>query len=101
MSEEQLNYMKFMRKPEVIKMHLDILYKSVHFLKREKIDAMLFEYKQEKMRKQREEEERLLMQTHIRKLRGRSGPKRDKSKEEVNVEFETHTPIKDERKPHL
>lgn len=82
-------------------MHLDILYKSVVFMKREKIETMLYEYKQEKVRKQKEEEERLMMQTHIRKLRGRSGPKRDKSKDESNVEFETHTPIKDEKKSYL
>jgi len=86
--------MKFMRKPEVIKMHLDILYKSVMFLKREKIETMLYDYKQDKIRKQKEEEERLLMQTHIRKLRGRSGPKRDKSQEDANIEFDAHTPVK-------
>lgn len=61
-----------MRKPEVIKMHLDILFKSVAFLKREKIETILYEYKQDKIRKQKEEEERQLMQNHIRKLRGRS-----------------------------
>lgn len=45
LSEEQLSYMQFMRKPDVIKMHLDILYKSISFLNREQIDSYLFDYK--------------------------------------------------------
>jgi len=35
----------FMKKPEVIKMHLDILYKSVNFLSEEKISAKIEIYK--------------------------------------------------------
>lgn len=38
----------FMKKPEVIKMHLDILYKSVLFLSEEKINAKIELYKEAK-----------------------------------------------------
>lgn len=100
LTEEQLSYMQFMRKPEVIRMHLDILYKSINFLKREHIEAYLFDYKQQKQRKQKEEEERLIMQNSIRKLRGRSGPKREKSKDEFKMDYE-HTPVRDEKKTYL
>lgn len=31
----------------------------------------------------------------MRKMRGRSAQKKEKGKEDVNVEFETHTPLKD------
>lgn len=34
-----------MKKPEIIKMHLDILYKSIEFLSKEKIDEMIEKYK--------------------------------------------------------
>ena len=51
----------FMKKPEVIKMHLDILYKSIAFLSEEKIIAKIEMYRQAKEQKRREEEERLQM----------------------------------------
>lgn len=51
LTEEQLFYIEFMRKPEVIKMHLDILFKNIHFLKKEKIEIMLNEYKSQKLQK--------------------------------------------------
>jgi hypothetical protein len=51
LTEEQISYLKFMRKPEIIKMHLDILFKSISFLKQEKIDTMLLEYKEQKAQK--------------------------------------------------
>lgn len=35
----------FMKKPDVIKMHLDILYKSIGFLSKETIDSMIEKYK--------------------------------------------------------
>jgi hypothetical protein len=40
-------------------MHLDILYKSIGFLSKHKIDRILDEYKRAKEQKKREEEERL------------------------------------------
>ena len=60
-SQEQASYLMFMRKPEVIKMHLDILYKSINFLNNHKIDVILQDYKHQKIQKQKEEEERMKM----------------------------------------
>ena len=40
-TQEQASYLQFMRKPEVIKMHLDILFKSITFLNKHKIEVML------------------------------------------------------------
>ena len=57
----------FMKKPEVIKMHLDILYKSITFLSEEKIMAKIEMYRQAKEQKKREEEERIQMQIQIKK----------------------------------
>lgn len=59
MSEEQVSYIEFMRKPEVISMHLDILFKNIVFLKKEKIDQTLNEYKMQKIQKAKEAEEQL------------------------------------------
>ena len=64
---EQSQLPSFMKKPEVIKMHLDILYKSITFLSEEKIIAKIELYKQAKEQKKREEEERLQMQIQIKK----------------------------------
>jgi len=61
-----------MKKPEVIKMHLDILYKSIGFLSEDKIAAKIELYKQAKEQKRKEEEERLQMQIQMKKQRGRS-----------------------------
>jgi hypothetical protein len=33
----------------------------------------------------------------MRKLRGRSGQKKEKSKDEMSVEFSTHTPVKEKK----
>lgn len=46
--QDSLDYLKFMCKPEVIKMNLEILYKSVPFLSKEKINSSLESYKQSK-----------------------------------------------------
>lgn len=54
--QENMDYYNFMRKPEIIKMHLDILYQSVSFISKEKIKNILSEYKQCKIQKQKEEE---------------------------------------------
>jgi hypothetical protein len=67
-----------MSKPEVIKMHLDILFKSVTFLNKHKIEVMLQEYKHSKLQKQQEEVERQSIQNQMRKLRGRSTSKKDR-----------------------
>jgi hypothetical protein len=101
LTEEQLSYIEFMRKPEVIKMHLDILYKNIHFLKKEKIDIMLNEYKSQKLQKQKEAEEQLQIQNQMRKLRGRSGQKKEKGKDENTVEFGASTPVKDKKQTFL
>jgi len=81
-------------------MHLDILFKNILFLRQEKIDLMLMDYRMQKMQKQREAEEQLMLQNQMRKLRGRSGQKKEKSKDEGSVEFQTHTPVK-EKKAYL
>lgn len=60
-----------MKKPEIIQMHLDILFKSVNFISREKIVKILNDYKESKMQKQKEEEERIIMQNQMKKSRGR------------------------------
>ena len=76
----------FMKKPEVIKMHLDILYKSISFLSQPKIEAMIEKYKQAKEQKRKEEEERIQMQIQMKKSRGRSNangnPKKDRKMNE-------------------
>ena len=61
-----------MKKPDVIKMHLDILYKSIGFLSKETIDSMIEKYKQAKEQKRKEEEERMQMQIQMKKSRGRN-----------------------------
>ena len=94
MTEEQLSYIEFMRKPEVIRMHLDILFKNILFLKKEKIDKMLNEYKLQKLQKQKEAEEQLQIQNQMRKMRGRSGQKKEKTKEDLAADFENQTPDK-------
>ena len=38
----------FMNKPEIIKMHLEILYKSIGFLSEAKINSMTAQYKHAK-----------------------------------------------------
>ena len=62
----------FMKKPEVIKMHLEILFKSVPFLTLQKIEAMKDKYKKQKEQKRKEEEERLQMQQQMKKSRARN-----------------------------
>ena len=48
-----------MNNAEVIKMHLDILYKTVGFLSQQKIEKLIEKYKQSKELKKKEEEERI------------------------------------------
>jgi len=57
--DSQRQAISFINKPDVIKMHLDILYKSVNFLSRERIDSILESYKKNKEKKRREEQERI------------------------------------------
>jgi hypothetical protein len=66
----------FMNKPDLIQMHLDILYKSVVFISRDKILAMLEDYKTAKEEKRKEEEERLMQQMLMKKSRGRQAAKK-------------------------
>lgn len=61
----------FMNKPEIIKMHLEILYKSISFLSEAKINSMITTYKLNKQQKKREEQERVLMHNQLKKGRGR------------------------------
>jgi hypothetical protein len=70
------------KKPEVIQMHLDILYKSVQFLSKHKIERILDDYKRAKDQKQREEEERLRIQMLLKKSRGRQAKNKCKLLEE-------------------
>jgi superfamily II DNA or RNA helicase len=70
------------KKPEVIQMHLDILYKSVGFLSKHKIERILDDYKRAKDQKQREEEERLRIQLLLKKSRGRQAKNKCKLLEE-------------------
>jgi hypothetical protein len=61
----------FMNKPEIIKMHLEILYKSISFLSEAKINSMITTYKLAKQQKKREEQERVQMHNQLKKGRGR------------------------------
>jgi len=42
-----------------------------------------------------------MMQNSIRKLRGRSGPKREKSKDEMKIDCNEQTPVREEKKTYL
>ena len=57
----------FLRKPEILKMHLEILYKSVPFISEEKIIQGLEEYKKKKERLRIEKEQRLKENKHKKK----------------------------------
>ena len=70
-SADPNEYISFMEKPEIIQMHLDILYKSVQFLDKQKIEDKIELYKDSKEKKKREEHERLQMQIQMKKSRGR------------------------------
>lgn len=83
--EDSLAYFRFMSKPEIIRMHLEILYKSIQFLSKDKIQRVLNDYKFQKAQKQKEEEERMQLQSQLRKLRGRSTSKKERSKDEFNL----------------
>jgi hypothetical protein len=79
------------KKPEVIQMHLDILYKSVQFLSKHKIERILDDYKRAKDQKQREEEERLRIQMLLKKSRGRQAKNKCKLLEEsLNEQQSNH-----------
>jgi hypothetical protein len=73
--EEAMAYAKFMSKPEIIRMHLDILYKSISFLSKDKIMTILNDYKLQKAQKLKEEEERQHI-NQLRKIRGRNSSKK-------------------------
>lgn len=60
-------------------MHLDILYKSIPYLTKEKVSCIINNYKEMKEQKRKEEEERLLMRSQQKKARGRSNSKRGRS----------------------
>lgn len=77
------------KKPEVIQMHLDILYKSVGFLSKHKIERILDDYKRAKDQKQREEEERIRIQLLLKKSRGRQAKNKCKLLEESLQEHES------------
>lgn len=66
----------FMNKPDLIQMHLDILYKSVTFISSEKILTILEDYKTAKEEKRKEEEDRLMQQLLMKKSRGRQSNKK-------------------------
>mmetsp|Transcript_33570 Transcript_33570/g.51631 ORF Transcript_33570/g.51631 Transcript_33570/m.51631 type:complete len:146 (+) Transcript_33570:356-793(+) len=53
--------MSFLNNPQVLRMHLDILYKSITFISKDRIAEKLDGYRQSKEEKKREEEERLLL----------------------------------------
>lgn len=65
-----------MNKPDLIQMHLDILYKSVTFISSEKILTILEDYKTAKEEKRKEEEDRLMQQLLMKKSRGRQSNKK-------------------------
>ena len=62
----------FLCKKEILKMHLEILYKSIGFLCEDKIISKLESYKLAKEQKRRDEEQRFQMQVQVKKTRGRS-----------------------------
>jgi len=66
-------------------MHLDILYKQVTFITPSKIESILPNFKQDKMQKQKEEEERIQMQNQMKKSRGRQSTKKER-KEDINMD---------------
>jgi len=45
LQDDDIHNISFINKPEIIKMHLDILYKSIGFLNQDRINAMLETYK--------------------------------------------------------
>lgn len=60
-----------MNKPEIIKMHLEILYKSVGFISEQKIQTNLEEFRKAKEQKKREKEQRVLLNTQMKKQKGK------------------------------
>lgn len=62
-------------------MHLELLYKYVPFLNKDKIGAVLPEYQRNKELKMKEEEERQQMQNQMRKMRGRASSKKERKDE--------------------
>jgi len=84
------DHINITKKPEVIQMHLDILYKSVGFLSKHKIERILDEYKRAKDQKQREEEERLRIQMLLKKSRGRQAKNKCKLLEDSLQEHQSN-----------
>ena len=85
------DHQSFIKNPEVIQMHLDILYKSIGFLSKHKIDRILDEYKRAKEQKKREEEERLRLQRQMKKSRGRQSKKDQTKTSDDNIEDKEHS----------
>ncbi len=83
--DSQRQAISFINKPDVIKMHLDILFKSINFLSRDRITSILDSYKKNKEKKRREEQERIQMQMQMKKSRGRQSTKRDKDDDEPAI----------------
>ena len=57
-------------------MHLEILLKSINYLSKERIEELLSSYKTMKEQKRKEEAEKLLIRSQMKKARGRSNSKR-------------------------
>lgn len=76
----------FMNKPDLIQMHLNILYKSVTFLSQDRILNMLAEYKKTKDLKRKEEEKKHQLQMMMKKSRGRNAAKKDKLNDQEMVD---------------
>ena len=73
---DQISYI--LKKPEILKMHLEILYKSVPFISEQRIMEGIHEYKAKKERLRLEEEQRQHDSKSKKKIRARS------AKEDLN-----------------
>jgi hypothetical protein len=76
----------FMNKPDLIQMHLDILYKSVLFISSDKILIILEQYKATNEEKRKEEEDRMMQQLLMKKSRGRQITKKTFADQEIDDE---------------
>jgi hypothetical protein len=81
-----------MNKPDLIQMHLDILYKSVTFISSEKILTILEDYKTAKEEKRKEEEDRLMQQLLMKKSRGRQSNKKATTTTDQEMNDESKKP---------
>lgn len=60
MDDNQSPY--FINNPQIIKMHLDIIYKSVSFLSEDKIDQLIKKYLENIEKNKREEENQKMLE---------------------------------------